>query len=174
MTNTKVTAEDLPLLERRRIEAGVLVPLIRAFQAKFGEEVVNQLVSETIVEIARAGGAEQRERSNVQTVADMRSRFGTSGPISEGSLIVDLVPGDEAHFGFNVTTCRFVEMYESMGARDLGHLLSCGRDFASFAAMAPNLQFDRTQTRMQGASHCDFRYSSAAAADSSASSERPT
>ena len=82
MTNTAVTAEDLPLLERRRVEAGVLVPLIRAFQAKFGAEVVNQLVSETIVEIARQTGAAQRERSNMQTVADMRNRFGTSGRLT--------------------------------------------------------------------------------------------
>jgi hypothetical protein len=49
-------------------------------------------------------------------------------------------------------------MYEQMGARDLGFLLSCNRDFAAFEGMAPELDFNRTQTRMQGASHCDFRY----------------
>ncbi len=40
----------------------------------------------------------------------------------------------------------------------MGFLLSCNRDFASFEGMAPNLEFNRTQTRLQGASHCDFRY----------------
>ena len=34
---------DLPLLERRRLEAAVLIPVIRAMQAEFGEEKVNQL-----------------------------------------------------------------------------------------------------------------------------------
>jgi len=152
------TGEDLTLLERRRVEAGVLVPLIRAFQQEFGEEAVNPIVARVIQEIAREQGAEQRERAALNTVADMRARFMGGGPISEGSLIVDVVPGDETHFGFNVTTCKFVEMYNDMGAGDLGYLLSCNRDFASFSAMAPNLKFDRTQTRMQGASHCDFRY----------------
>ena len=34
---------DLSLLERRRLEAAVLIPVIRAMQAEFGEEKVNQL-----------------------------------------------------------------------------------------------------------------------------------
>ena len=45
------TVEDLSLLERRRIEAGVLVPVIRAMQAEFGAERVNALVGKTIREI---------------------------------------------------------------------------------------------------------------------------
>ena len=150
------TAADLPLLERRRIEAGVLVPLIRAFQAEFGEERVNAIVGQTIREIAREQGAAVSHTEGM-TVPDVANRF-VNGVLREGSLIVDVVERDDARFGFNVTRCRFVEMYEEMGARDLGFLLSCNRDFASFEGMAPNLDFSRTQTRMQGASYCDFRY----------------
>jgi len=153
------TAEELTLLERRKVEAGVLVPLIRAFQAAFGEERVNPIVARTIQEIARAQGEAQRAQSPVNTVEDMRQRFGRGGPIAEGSLTVEVVPGDQDHFGFNVTHCQFVEMYREMGAGDLGFLLSCNRDFASFAGLAPGLDFSRTQTRMQGAPFCDFRYS---------------
>ncbi len=36
---------ELTLLERRRIEAGVLVPSIRALQAKFGETRVRALAA---------------------------------------------------------------------------------------------------------------------------------
>jgi predicted ArsR family transcriptional regulator len=150
----------LPLLERRRIEAGVLVPLIRAFQAEFGEERVNELVGKTIREIARAQGAANAPEGGA-TIASVAERL-SSGVLAEGSLIVDVVERDDAHFGFNVTRCKFVEMYEEMGARDLGFLLSCNRDFASFEGMAPELDFDRTQTRMEGASHCDFRYATKA------------
>lgn len=152
------TAEELTLLERRKVEAGVLVPIIRAFQAEFGEEAVNPIVARVIQEIARAQGAAQRTSEPVNTVDDMRNRFGRGGPISEGSLTVETVPGDRDHFGFNVVHCQFVEMYREMGAGDLGFLLSCNRDFASFAGLAPGLAFDRTQTRMQGAAFCDFRY----------------
>ena len=153
------TGEELTLLERRKVEAGVLVPLIRAFQAEFGAEAVNPIVARVIQEIARSQGESQRAQSAVNTVADMRERFGRGGPVSEGSLTVEVVAGDEDHFGFNVTHCQFVEMYREMGAGDLGFLLSCNRDFASFSGLAPGLNFDRTQTRMQGAPFCDFRYS---------------
>ena len=152
-----VTVDDLSLLERRRIEAGVLVPVIRAMQQEFGEEAVNRVVGQTIRAIARAQGEEVRRRTNIETIGDLKDRM-KRGPISEGSLIVDVVEDDERRFGFNVTRCKFVEMYEEMGAGDLGFLLSCNRDFASFEGMAPGLDFGRTQTRMQGAAHCDFRY----------------
>lgn len=80
------------------------------------------------------------------------------GPLSEGSLTVEVVHRDDARFGFDVTRCQFMEMYEAMGARDLGFLLSCGRDFAMFEGLAPGVSFTRTMTRMPGADACDFRY----------------
>jgi predicted ArsR family transcriptional regulator len=148
---------ELPLLERRRIEAGVLVPIIRAMQAEFGEERVNEVVGRTIREIARAQGEAVRDRQKVETMADLAA-VNARGPLGEGSLIVDVVEQSDERYGFNVTRCKFVEMYEEMGARDLGPLLSCGRDFAYFEGLAPGVAFDRTQTRMQGAEFCDFRY----------------
>ena len=148
---------ELPLLERRRIEAGVLVPVIRAMQAEFGEERVNEVVGRTIRDIARAQGEAMRERQHVETMADLAA-VSARGPLAEGSLIVDVVEQTDERYGFNVTRCKFVEMYEEMGARDLGPLLSCGRDFAYFEGLAPGVAFDRTQTRMQGADFCDFRY----------------
>lgn len=148
---------ELPLLERRRIEAGVLVPMIRAMQAEFGEEKVNSVVGETIRKLAREQGEQARRENQIDTMAALANRFET-GVLREGSLIVDIVENDDARFGFNVTRCKFMEMYEEMGARDLGFLLSCNRDFAMFEGMAPDLDFSRTQTRMEGAPHCDFRY----------------
>ena len=126
-------------------------------QEEFGEERVNQVVGKTIRDIARAQGAAEREHHAVATVADVAERT-THGILREGSLIADVVEQDDERFGFNVTRCKFVEMYEEMGARDLGPLLSCGRDFAYFEGLAPDIAFDRTQTRMQGAAFCDFRY----------------
>lgn len=148
---------DLSLLERRRLEAAVLVPVIRAMQAEFGEERVNEVVGRTIQDVARAQGEEARRAANIDTMGALADRF-QNGVLREGSLTVDVVENDETRFGFNVTRCKFLEMYEEMGARDLGFLLSCGRDFAMFEGMAPDLAFERTQTRMQGATHCDFRY----------------
>lgn len=148
---------ELPLLERRRLEAGVLVPVIRAMQAEFGEDRVNEVVGKTIRDLAFAQGVAAREANNIDGMSALADRF-QNGVLREGSLIVDVVENDASAFGFNVTRCKFMEMYEEMGARDLGYLLSCNRDFAMFEGMAPEFEFNRTQTRMEGASYCDFRY----------------
>ncbi len=150
--------ESLPLLERRRIEAGVLVPLIRAMQAEFGAERVAEVVARTIREIARAQGEADRARMHVSSLADVAARL-RQGPLGEGSLIVDVLEEDADRFAFNVTRCKFREMYEEMGAADLGYLLSCNRDFAYFQGLAPGMAFGRTRTLMEGAGSCDFRYS---------------
>ncbi len=147
--------DDLSLLERRRIEAMVLVPVIRAMQARFGEVEVNEVVAEAIRGIA----AEQGGRGpTVETTDELAIAFGRGGPIQDGSLTIEVTPAAPNQFGFDVKHCRFVDMYAELGASDLGFLLSCNRDAASFAAMAPDLSFERTQTRMQGATHCDFRF----------------
>ncbi len=112
----------------------------------------------TIREVARAQGEEARKRANIDSIDALARRFRET-VLAEGSLIVDVVEASDRRFDFNVTRCKFVEMYDEMGARDLGYLLSCNRDFAMFEGMAPDLHFDRTQTRMEGAPHCDFRYS---------------
>lgn len=100
---------DLPLLERRRLEAAVLIPVIRAMQAEFGDERVNEVVGKTIRDIARAQGAAEREHHAVATVGDVAERT-THGILREGSLIADVVEQDDERFGFNVTRCKFVEM----------------------------------------------------------------
>jgi hypothetical protein len=49
-------------------------------------------------------------------------------------------------------------MYRELGMADKGALLSCNRDFALIEGCDPDTTLTRTQTIMQGASHCDFRY----------------
>jgi hypothetical protein len=49
-------------------------------------------------------------------------------------------------------------MYHRLGLADLGPLLSCGRDGAMIEGFNPDIAFTRTQTIMQGAPFCNFRY----------------
>ena len=55
-------------------------------------------------------------------------------------------------FELNVTECRYAEFYKKIGAPELGFLLTCSGDTDA------NVRLTVTQTIMQGASHCDFRY----------------
>jgi hypothetical protein len=40
----------------------------------------------------------------------------------------------------------------------LGPMLSCARDFALIEGFNPQIRLTRTQTLMEGAPFCDFRY----------------
>ncbi len=59
---------------------------------------------------------------------------------------------------FNVTRCRYAEMYRALGLDELGGSLSCCRDFALVEGFNPEIELERTQTLMEGATHCDFRF----------------
>ena len=74
------------------------------------------------------------------------------------ALEIDILRRDDEALEFNVTRCRFAEMYRRLGLADLGALLSCNRDGAMIEGFNPEIEFRRTQTLMEGASHCDFRY----------------
>lgn len=60
-----------------------------------------------------------------------------------------------------VTRCRYAEMYRALGIPELGETLSCSRDAALIEGFNPEVEFTRSQTIMQGAACCDFRYSEA-------------
>jgi hypothetical protein len=61
-------------------------------------------------------------------------------------------------FEINITGCRYAKFYKEIGAPELGFLLTCSADFTMAEGFGADVQLTRTQTIMQGASHCDFRY----------------
>ncbi len=77
---------------------------------------------------------------------------------AEDALRIEVVKSTDSEFDFNVTRCRYAEMYRDMGLADLGAVLSCNRDGAFCEGYDPRLKLQRTQTLMGGATHCDFRY----------------
>ena len=72
---------------------------------------------------------------------------------------------------FDVTRCKYAEMYRALGLADLGASLSCVRDFALVEGFNPAITLERTQTLMQGAPHCDFRFRTAEASCAARSPE---
>ena len=75
-----------------------------------------------------------------------------------GAGEVEVLKETDEQFDFNVTRCRYAETYKEMGLGKIGHLLSCGRDGSFCKGYDPNIELDRGQTIMQGATHCDFMY----------------
>ncbi|RJQ07616.1 MAG: NUDIX domain-containing protein [Dehalococcoidia bacterium] len=155
--DTLTAARPISLLQQRGIEADVLVPLIRRLEIELGTERAHTIARETIEAIARQQGrdvAAALGRADLPGFAHVKDSWGGAG----GDLAIETLQQDSDRLEFNVVGCRFAEMYRRMGAADLGFLLSCSRDFALSEGYSAGLHLDRTQTIMQGAAYCDFRY----------------
>ncbi len=148
--------DSMNVLDRRRVEAAILGPVIRAFQGEFGEGRTNEIVRRVIVDIARKQGRALAERVGGD---DLESFASSKGPWRRGgALETEELSQSADRYEFNVTRCRYAEMYRELGYGDLGGVLSCARDFAFSEGFSPHISLTRTQTIMDGATHCDFRY----------------
>src|SRR6267143_2908477 len=148
---------DIPLIEEVKIQAQVLVPLVKALQAELGEERANAIVRQALGDLYRKYGEKwwrmQGARNLGEKLASAFDRFAAGD-----ALDYEVIKQAPDAFEVNVTGCRYAEFYKEIGAPELGFLLTCSADFPMSAGFGADVQLTRTQTIMQGASHCDFRY----------------
>lgn len=155
-TDPQPTPPVMTLLQQREIEARILGPLIRAFAHELGEVHALGIVRGVITELARESGAAMASALGQATLTAFAS--GLDRWKEGGALEIDLLEANADRLSFNVTRCRYAEMYRSLGLADLGASLSCQRDYALIEGFNPSLTLTRTQTLMEGASFCDFRF----------------
>lgn len=148
--------DPVPLLKQREIEAKIVAPLVRAFAAEVGEEKARQILAGVIRELAEQGGCAAAAAVGGNDLAHLKQVV--DGWRANGALELTVLRDDADAFEFDVTRCKYAELYHALGLADLGPLLSCNRDGAMIAGFNPGIAFRRTRTIMQGASHCDFRY----------------
>lgn len=145
------------MLERRRIEAGILKHVYETLKSSHGVEAAQRAIADAVrrasIEQGAAMRAEDGGRTSMQTFID-RQELWTRG----GALAIDVKEQSPDRFRFNVTRCEYARMYKEMGLGEIGHLLSCQRDGTFCEGYDANLKLARSQTIMQGAPHCDFDY----------------
>ena len=146
------------VIEQARIQAQVLVPLIKALQAELGKERANELVRKTLGDLYRRYGEEfWRSKGGADLGNAVASAFATYA--RDDALNYDVIEQSQDRFEINVRQCRYAEFYKALGEPELGFLLVCSADFATAEGFGGDVKLTRTQTIMQGASFCDFRYS---------------
>ena len=150
-------APPMPMIERRRIEANILKHVYETLKASHGKETAQKAIGDAVRAASIQQGAEFAAKAGGKT--DMQS-FADLQPLwtMEDALRIDVLKQDATTMDFNVTRCRYAEMYREMGLGEIGHLLSCQRDGTFCEGYDKRLKLTRSQTIMQGASHCDFRY----------------
>lgn len=163
-TTTTATAAQPPahpaglsMLEKRRIEAEILKHVYETLKPAIGVEAAQKAIGEAV----RRSAVEQAQRFAAQSPdGPSLEGFIAMQPLwtAEGALEVQEIGRSATTYEFNVVRCRYSEMYKAMGLGEIGHLLSCQRDGTFCEGYDPRLKLERTQTIMQGASHCDFRF----------------
>jgi hypothetical protein len=150
-----MTKDDLTAFERLEVQMEFVVPLLRDLQAILGEDVITDaLEKRTQLNIERA----QQKARPPRPVGEVSDRLaaGFAMYAAGGALDVEQVVDTADEVGFDVARCSYAEMMARLDATDLGYLMICAADHVDAARGA--MRLDRSQTKMQGASHCDFRF----------------
>ena len=146
------------LLDKTRMQAQVLVPVLRALRAELGKDkadaIVKQALRDWSKQLFAAIGA-SIEGSPRRKWATMQAAL---GDVTLKEIEFETRRHDKEVFEFDVTRCRFAEFFRELGEPELGALLICATDFDIASASDGEVSLDRAQTIMQGAPSCTFRY----------------
>ena len=156
---------EIGVLKRREIEARLLAPIVDALGDKFGRQEVLEVVRDVVTGIARRQGRELAARLGRN---DLQTYAGSVEPWSRSdALQMRILDQSEDVLNFDVTKCRYAELYRSLGIEELGSILSCGRDATFIEGFNQEIALERKHTILQGYSACDFRFSNRPADQSS-------
>lgn len=147
-----------PALERVKAQTEVLLPVLKALTAELGKERAEQLIFLALRESSRerfrraaarrTGSGRQKWRDLTDTLDDV------IGDAVDREELCD----DDSAFDYNVTGCQFAQYFHGLGEPGLGAVLTCDVDHHVVEVSGEEVELDRPQTIMTGASHCKFRY----------------
>lgn len=147
--------QTIGVLLRRETEARILAPIIDALADEFGRDKVLEIVRDAVVKLARDQGADLAEQLGDDVAAFQESlNYWTQN----NALEIDVLEASETKLDFNVTRCRYADMYRALGIAELGKTLSCNRDYALIEGFNAGATLERKQTILNGADCCTFRY----------------
>jgi hypothetical protein len=149
--------DPLTHLKIREAQAPVAAALINGYADRIGRKRALRIAERVISEDARLSGqmlAAHYGGNSLAVLAEIVKKVWTADNAMEAEFSIET----DTELCFNVTRCGYAELYERLGIKDLGTLLSCGRDFAFLEGFNPDIKLRRTSTIMAGACCCDFHY----------------
>jgi hypothetical protein len=148
----------LSLLDKTRIQAQVLVPVLRALRAELGREKADAIAKEALRGWSKELFAAIGDRVDGSPRRKWAAMHSAMAEATEHDVTVEMRRHDKEALEFDITHCRFAEFFRALGEPELGALLICETDFDIAAAGDREVSFTRDQTIMQGAPSCTFRY----------------
>ncbi|AWC26043.1 hypothetical protein CO731_05544 (plasmid) [Aminobacter sp. MSH1] len=156
-SNVQAAIDSLGILARRRIEAEIIKPIYEEMVVRFGREAARETLRTAITNAAIEAGkkfaAAEKGPVDLKSFAALQPKWR-----QDDALHFEVLTETADQFDYNVTRCRYAEMYHSMGLGEIGTLLSCQRDGTFCEGYDPRISMTRTRTIMEGNGSCDFRY----------------
>ena len=139
---------ELGILARRKIEAEIIKPIYEILVREIGKAR-----AQAEIDAGKGFASKEPNGANIKSFIALQYLWE-----KDNALEVKVIDADDQQYNYNVTRCRYAEMYHEMGLGEIGHLLSCARDEKFIVGYAPDVELTRTTTIMQGGACCDFRY----------------
>ncbi len=153
---TPKTEKELGRIEKRAIEASAVAPFIQAVAQRIGKKNALAILQEVNEQEAYQRGESMRKKLGRTGIAELVEDVATWG--LGGKLEMEVLEQTPETYHFNVTRCPYYEKYRELGLVEYGVAFSCCRDQPFARGFHPQLKLERTQTIMEGADYCDFRY----------------
>jgi hypothetical protein len=148
---------SLTHLKCREVQAPIVSSLIKEFAKEIGYEKAIEIAKEAIKKDAILSGKMLAEKFSGNSLSEL-STIAKVVWAKDNAMSIRIIRETEMELFFDVTECGYAKMYEKLGLRDLGCILSCDRDFSFLEGFNPSIELIRTKTIMDGKETCDFRY----------------
>ena len=148
----------LSFLDKTRIQAQVLVPVLRAMRAELGKDKADAIVKQALRDWSKQMFAAIGEGVDATPRRKWAAMQGHMNEVSGPSVEFETHRKDKEAFEFDVTRCRFAEFFRALGEPELGALLICDTDVDIASVGAGEVALDRADTLMRGGPRCTFRY----------------
>ncbi len=147
--------KELSRIEKRAIEALAIAPVIKAVSQRIGRDEALAILKEINQQEAFLRGQNMMTEGQ-NGIDELVNDVATWGEGGVWEMVV--LEQTATTYFFNVSRCPYYEKYRELGLDEFGVEFSCCRDEPFARGFNPQLKLVRTQTIMEGAGYCDFRY----------------
>jgi hypothetical protein len=137
--------QNISLLKQREIEAKIAASIINGYARAIDRERALKMAADVIQNLAREAGKKI-------------AKFRGANTISELAVIVREIWSEDKALEVEFLEESDSKLYERLGLKEFGYYFSCNRDGAFIQGFNPQIKLKRTNTIMEGAQLCDFRF----------------
>ncbi|MFW9850821.1 MAG: L-2-amino-thiazoline-4-carboxylic acid hydrolase [Candidatus Thorarchaeota archaeon] len=148
---------EISHLQVRRLQAPLVSSLIKEFAKELGTDKAYEITQRVINKDAILSG-ESLAREYSGNSLKIMMKIVQEVWAKDSALTIEKIELNETSLKFDVTKCGYAEMYKRLGFQELGHLMSCSRDFAFMDGFNPDIELRRSKTIMEGDAICNFCY----------------